>query len=188
MTHTRESFRFRAFKISLFRESGKRFVRRWQDAYTTPLGAGGALCRALCRNPAIPTEVWLCRRVSLHDKQEAAHMPETRMNTASQCRSHFVSVAPSEFALRNGMEEVVGSIPTRSTKLLITVSSNKGEWPLSPFTANAGVVSVPRQKRVGFREGGEISLHDVLNELLDDIQGLVGHALVVDYLEGARDE
>ena len=43
-------------------------------------------------------------------------MPEIRMNTASLCRSQFRRVAPSQFILRNGMEEVVGSIPTRSTK------------------------------------------------------------------------
>ena len=41
-------------------------------------------------------------------------MPETRMNRASL---RFVSLAicPYSFTLRNGMEEVIGSIPIRST-------------------------------------------------------------------------
>jgi hypothetical protein len=73
------------------------------------------LCRGLCRNPAIPARVALCLRVSLGNRQEAANSDQSRMNTASLCRSHFRRVAPSQFTLRNGMEEVVGSIPTRST-------------------------------------------------------------------------
>jgi len=43
-------------------------------------------------------------------------MPETRMNTASPCCSGSLCIWPFQFTLGNGMEEVVGSIPTRSTK------------------------------------------------------------------------
>ena len=37
------------------------------------------------------------------------------MNTAVSCRSVSLCILPSQFTLGNGMEEVVGSIPTRST-------------------------------------------------------------------------
>jgi hypothetical protein len=40
---------------------------------------------------------------------------ENRMNTASPCRFGSLCIWPSRFTLGNGMEEVVGSIPTRST-------------------------------------------------------------------------
>jgi len=73
------------------------------------------LCRDLCHNPPIPAGVGPCRREAFGNSCEAADMRQPCMNTASQCRSHFVSVAPSEFELRNGMEGVVGAIPTRST-------------------------------------------------------------------------
>ena len=43
------------------------------------------------------------------------NMRRTRMNTAPQYRSRFACVVPLQFKMRNGMEEVVGSIPTRST-------------------------------------------------------------------------
>src|SRR5271168_874846 len=43
-------------------------------------------------------------------------MRQTRMNTAPQTHSSFFCVAPVQSKMRNGMEEVVGSIPTRSTK------------------------------------------------------------------------
>jgi hypothetical protein len=54
--------------------------------------------------------------LSLRDIRKAANMPETRMNTACLCRSVSLYVWPSQFALGNGMEEVAGSIPARSTK------------------------------------------------------------------------
>ncbi len=44
-------------------------------------------------------------------------MLETRMNTASPCHSGLLCVSPSQFTLGNGMEEVIGSIPIRSTNL-----------------------------------------------------------------------
>jgi len=37
------------------------------------------------------------------------------MNTASSCRSLSLAISPSQFVEGNGMEEVVGSIPTRFT-------------------------------------------------------------------------
>ena len=45
-------------------------------------------------------------------------MRRTRMNTAPLYLSHFPCVAPLQSKMRNGMEEVVGSNPTRSTKSL----------------------------------------------------------------------
>jgi hypothetical protein len=41
------------------------------------------------------------------------------MNTAPHSHSLLAGVAPLQSKMRNGMEEVVGSIPTRSTKSLI---------------------------------------------------------------------
>ena len=57
------------------------------------------------------------------------------MNTAPQCRSHLVCVAPSEFELRNGMEEVVGSIPTRSTIKSIIYKMFEQLFGSTPATA-----------------------------------------------------
>ena len=45
-------------------------------------------------------------------------MLETRMNTVSHARLLSLAVAPLQFVEGNGMEEVVGSIPTRSTIIL----------------------------------------------------------------------
>ena len=44
-------------------------------------------------------------------------MRETRMNTASLCRLVFLCVCLYSFTLGNGMEEVIGSIPIRSTNI-----------------------------------------------------------------------
>jgi hypothetical protein len=43
-------------------------------------------------------------------------MLRTRMNTAPFYHSRSAGVARLQSKMRNGMEEVVGSIPTRSTK------------------------------------------------------------------------
>jgi hypothetical protein len=48
-----------------------------------------ALCRGLCRNPAIPARIGPLLAVSLGHTQKAANMRETRMNTASPY--HLVS-------------------------------------------------------------------------------------------------
>jgi hypothetical protein len=48
----------------------------------------------------------------------AATMRERRMNTAPQYHLRFVSIALLQSKMRNGMEEVVGSILTRSTNSL----------------------------------------------------------------------
>src|SRR5271157_746515 len=98
------------------------------------------------------------------------------------------------------MEEVVGSIPTRSTKS-VNVGGRSPQnlhpfmkWalphvPLSAcWAANTGVVSVTGQKRVGSREGGEIPLHEIFNELGDHIQSLLGYAFIRDHLERAGNE
>ena len=45
-------------------------------------------------------------------------MRETRMNTAPQSSSLSFAVVALQFVEGNGMEEVVGSIPTRSTNSL----------------------------------------------------------------------
>jgi len=42
-------------------------------------------------------------------------MRRTRMNTASPCRTLSLALGTLHFVQGNGMEEVVGSIPTRST-------------------------------------------------------------------------
>jgi hypothetical protein len=44
------------------------------------------LCRSLCRNPVIPQEMWLPRRILLHAKQETADRDKGRMNTTSRYR------------------------------------------------------------------------------------------------------
>src|ERR1019366_9197007 len=44
------------------------------------------------------------------------------MNTAPQYHSGFFCVAPLQSKVRNGMEEVVGSIPTRSTIISIQLA------------------------------------------------------------------
>jgi hypothetical protein len=60
-----------------------------------PWGAG--LCHDLCRNPAIPVGAGPTLAVSLGYKRKAANMPETRMNTASQCHSVSFGFFPSDF-------------------------------------------------------------------------------------------
>jgi hypothetical protein len=45
----------------------------------------------------------------------APNIRERRMDTAPQYHLRFVCVVLFQFKMRNGMEEVVGSIPTRST-------------------------------------------------------------------------
>ena len=79
-------------------------------------GRLGPLCRDLCRNPAIPAGLWPCRRVSLDDRRSALNMRRTIMNTAVRCRLLSLAIRAPLFVEGNGMEEVVGSIPTRSTK------------------------------------------------------------------------
>jgi hypothetical protein len=73
------------------------------------------VCHWLCHNPAIQAGVVPPPSVSLGHTQEAANLRGTRMNTASAY--HFVCQPMSQcsFAPGNGMEEVVGSIPTGST-------------------------------------------------------------------------
>jgi hypothetical protein len=48
----------------------------------------------------------------------AVTMRERRINTTPQCYSHFFGVAASRAGLRIRNDEVVGSIPTSSTKCL----------------------------------------------------------------------
>ena len=52
-------------------------------------------------------------------------MRRTRMNTAPRYHSRFLPVAPLQSKMRNGMEEVVGSIPTRSTNPYFTASRRR---------------------------------------------------------------
>ena len=64
------------------------------------------------------------------------------MNTAPQCLSRFVYVAPLQSQMRNGMEEVVGSIPTRSTKLPNdSDEASTRTWFGPPLHATADVTS-----------------------------------------------
>src|SRR5664279_3229506 len=69
------------------------------------------LCRSLCRNPAIPTEVCLCQRVLLYDKQETADGDQSRMNTAAQYHSHSLGVAGCFWWQRTVTAEAAGSSP-----------------------------------------------------------------------------
>ena len=73
------------------------------------------LCRNLCRNPVIPAGVRRLLAVSIGYTRKAVNLREVRMNTACSCRSVSLPFAPSQFVLGNGMEEVIGSIPIRST-------------------------------------------------------------------------
>ncbi|MGO9339716.1 MAG: hypothetical protein ACLPY1_19625, partial [Terracidiphilus sp.] len=81
------------------------------------------LCHGLCHNPAIPAGVGLYLSVSLGHTQKAAILRETRMNTASLCRFVSLSICSYSFALGNGMEEVIGSIPIRSTNYIDNLAS-----------------------------------------------------------------
>jgi hypothetical protein len=73
------------------------------------------LCHGLCHNPAIPARVGPFLVVSFGYTKKAVNMPETRMKTAFPCRCVSLLICPCAFALGNGMEEVIGSIPIRST-------------------------------------------------------------------------
>jgi len=66
-------------------------------------------------------------------------MRERRMNTTPECQLRFACLASPQSKMRNGMEEVVGSIPTRSTKSpsryrLGSVAGEASSW-LRPGTA-----------------------------------------------------
>jgi len=52
-------------------------------------------------------------------------MRQTSMNTASPCRLLSLHLGMPFFVEGNGMEEVVGSIPTRSTKSLNNLGGHK---------------------------------------------------------------
>jgi hypothetical protein len=52
------------------------------------------------------------------------------MNTAPQYHSRFLRLALLQSKMRNGMEEVVGSIPTRSTKSLLARAVVTALFPL----------------------------------------------------------
>jgi hypothetical protein len=91
------------------------------------------LCRSLCHNPRIPARVGPSRKVSLSHTRKAANVRKTRKNTAFLYHSVSLLICPYSFALGNGMEEVVGSIPTRSTKLLQAFNRSSTE---TPFPSN----------------------------------------------------
>ncbi len=68
-------------------------------------------------------------------------MRRTRMNTAPRCQSHFALVARLHSKMRNGMEEVIGSMPTRSTKF------SSGQFSsLRPCLRRSGAVCFPAGK------------------------------------------
>ena len=75
------------------------------------------LCRSLCRNPAIPTGVGVCRRVSLGNSCEAVNSDQSRMNTAPACRCNSLAVTRSSFGLRIRDQGVGGSNPLSPTNL-----------------------------------------------------------------------
>ncbi len=74
-----------------------------------------SLCRGLCHNPPIPTRGGPCRAASFRHTQTAANPRKPRMDAAFLCRVVSLALYPYSFTLRNGMEEVIGSIPIRST-------------------------------------------------------------------------
>jgi hypothetical protein len=77
------------------------------------------LCRDLCRNPAIPTQVVRSRSISLGaTNRRVRNSAQTSFNTAPQYHSGFFGVVSSRRGLRIRNDEVVGSIPTSSTILL----------------------------------------------------------------------
>jgi hypothetical protein len=82
------------------------------------------LCHGLCHNRGIPAGVGPSRAVSLRHTQKAVTMPKPHVNTAPRCRSVSLCICPYQFTLGNGMEEVVGSIPTRSTNLAHPLGAN----------------------------------------------------------------
>jgi hypothetical protein len=69
------------------------------------------LCRALCRNPAIPTGMGLSRWLSLSRNQRAGKASGTRMNTASPYHLDLFGVASSRTGSRFDTVEVCGSSP-----------------------------------------------------------------------------
>jgi hypothetical protein len=78
------------------------------------------LCHSLCHNPTIPVRVRLSRSVPLGARGRAGHTRQTRMNTALVYHSVSCAIVCIYSVLGNGMEEVVGSIPTRSTNFKAT--------------------------------------------------------------------
>ena len=64
--------------------------------------------------------------MSLSHTQKAANQPETRMNTALLYRYVSLLIFSRSFALGNGMVEVAGSIPARSTKESLTNQAYAG--------------------------------------------------------------
>ena len=74
------------------------------------------LCHGLCHNPPIPTRVGPSLALSFGHTQKAANPRKPRMDAAFLCRFVSLALYPYSFTLRNGMEEVIGSIPIRSTK------------------------------------------------------------------------
>jgi hypothetical protein len=100
------------------------------------------LCHGLCHNPAIPERVGASAAVSLSHTQKAVNVHETRMNTASLCRSASLRIGQLQFTPGNGMEEVIGSIPIRSTNYFNPLAPP----PFRNFVANSRTTP-----RTGFR-------------------------------------
>ena len=71
----------------------------------------GVLCRCLCRNPAIPARVGLCRKVSLGNRREAADNDQSRMNTARSYHSRSLGLASCFWRQRTVTAEAAGSSP-----------------------------------------------------------------------------
>ena len=83
------------------------------------------LCHGLCHNPAIPAGIEPLPAVSLRHTQKAANPRKPRMDAAFLCRFVSPALYPYSFTLRNGMEEVIGSIPIRSTKYSQQLRQNR---------------------------------------------------------------
>jgi hypothetical protein len=73
------------------------------------------LCHCLCHNHAIPARVATSPAVSLSHTQKAVDTRETRMNTASPCRSISLTILSYQSTRRFDTEEVAGSNPVVPT-------------------------------------------------------------------------
>ena len=68
-------------------------------------------------------------RVYLKGKEHAS----PRVNAGCLCSSGSLALYRCSFTLRNGMEEVIGSIPIRSTNQPHMIREDVPAWPAGPL-------------------------------------------------------
>ena len=96
-----------------------------------------ALCRCLCRNPAIPASVGSSRAVSLRHTHKAVNVRETRMDTASRCRFVSLDSLPYQATRRFDTEEVAGSSPVVPTIFINNLDGKRTPFSSQIFAASA---------------------------------------------------